>query len=72
MRICHIGLNHRTAPLDLRERLAVSEAEIPAIIRAMVEQPAVREAVLYTHLTLPTFYSVEFRVVAVSLNKTHQ
>ncbi len=58
MRICHIGLNHRTAPLDLRERLAVSEAEIPAIIRAMVEQPAVREAAL-----LSTCNRVEFTLV---------
>jgi len=58
MRICHIGLNHRTAPLDLRERLAVQEEKIPAIIRAMVEQPAVREAAL-----LSTCNRVEFTLV---------
>ncbi len=46
MRICHVGLNHRTAPVELRERLAVSEAEIPQTLQSMIAQPAIREAAL--------------------------
>lgn len=46
MRICHVGLNHRTAPVELRERLAVTEAEIPETLQSMIAQPSVREAAL--------------------------
>ncbi len=46
MRICHVGLNHRTAPVELRERLAVTEAEIPVALQSMIAQPSVREAAL--------------------------
>jgi len=46
MRICHVGLNHRTAPVELRERLAVAEAEIPDSLQKMIGQPAIREASL--------------------------
>lgn len=46
MRICHVGLNHRTTPVELRERLAVSETEIPQILQAMIKQPSIREAAL--------------------------
>lgn len=46
MRICHVGLNHRTAPVELRERLAVTEAEIPEALQSMIAQPSVREAAL--------------------------
>ncbi|PCH99947.1 MAG: glutamyl-tRNA reductase, partial [Zetaproteobacteria bacterium] len=46
MRICHIGLNYKTAPIELRERLAVPEAEIEAILQAKIANPAIREAAL--------------------------
>ncbi|MDT8376011.1 MAG: glutamyl-tRNA reductase [Mariprofundaceae bacterium] len=46
MRICHVGLNHRTAPVELRERLAVAEAEIPVSLQEMITQPSIREAAL--------------------------
>ncbi len=43
MRICRVGLNHKTAPVELREKLAVAEADIPGIITALLEQPPIRE-----------------------------
>ncbi|MDQ7003967.1 MAG: glutamyl-tRNA reductase [Ghiorsea sp.] len=46
MRICHIGLNYKTAPVALRERLAVAEAEIESILQAKIANPAIREAAL--------------------------
>jgi len=46
MRICHIGLNYKTAPVELRERLAVPEADIQSILQAQIANPAIREAAL--------------------------
>jgi glutamyl-tRNA reductase len=58
MRICHIGLNHKTAPIELRERLAVQEDEIATILQQQIRHPAVREAAL-----LSTCNRVEMTIV---------
>ncbi len=46
MRICHIGLNYKTAPVELRERLAVPESDIQAILQRKITRPSIREAAL--------------------------
>jgi len=46
MRICHVGLNHKTAPVELRERLAVPEHDIAGILQGLIAHPAIREAAL--------------------------
>jgi len=58
MRICHIGLNHKTAPVELRERLAVSEKDIAKILQSKISRPSIREASL-----LSTCNRVEMTVV---------
>jgi len=58
MRICHIGLNHKTAPVELRERLAVAETDIAEILQKHIQHPAIREATL-----LSTCNRVEMTVV---------
>lgn len=58
MRICHIGLNHKTAPVELRERLAVQESEIEGILQMLVASKPIREAAL-----LSTCNRVEVTVV---------
>ncbi len=58
MRICHIGLNHKTAPVELRERLAVKQDDIADILRRQIAHPAIREAAL-----LSTCNRVEMTVV---------
>ncbi len=58
MRIVHVGLNHKTAPVELRERAAVPEAEIAPLLKRMLEAPPVREAAL-----LSTCNRVEFTLV---------
>ncbi|MBL4774693.1 MAG: glutamyl-tRNA reductase [Mariprofundus sp.] len=58
MRICHIGLNHKTAPVELRERLAVAETDITEILTQRIQHPAIREAAL-----LSTCNRVEMTVV---------
>jgi len=46
MRICHIGLNYKTAPVELRERLAVPESDIERILQDKIAHPSIREAAL--------------------------
>src|SRR5262244_1067662 len=41
-----IGVNHNSAPLEVRERLAVSEAQLPDAIRNLVQQPGVDEGMV--------------------------
>jgi len=46
MRICHVGLNYKTAPIELRERLAVPEADILGILQSKISHASIREAAL--------------------------
>ncbi|HEX7809524.1 MAG TPA: glutamyl-tRNA reductase [Thermoanaerobaculia bacterium] len=39
-----VGLNHRTAPVDVRERLSVAEARLPEITEALMRLPSVEGA----------------------------
>lgn len=41
-----IGVNHNSAPLEVRERLAVSEAQLPDAIRSLVQHPGVDEGMV--------------------------
>ncbi len=58
MRVCIIGLNHRTAPVELRERAAIDGREVGAVLNTIISHHAVREAVL-----LSTCNRVEFTLV---------
>ena len=46
MKFLVTGVNHRTAPVELRERIAVSTEEQPAVLAALRTWPAVREALV--------------------------
>jgi len=39
-----IGLNHRTAPVGVRERLSVAEQKLPAVVQSVAHLPAVTGA----------------------------
>ena len=41
-----IGVNHLSAPLSLRERLVVTEAQLPEAVRTLVKQPGVDEGMV--------------------------
>jgi glutamyl-tRNA reductase len=41
-----IGVNHLSAPLEVRERLAVSDAQLPEAVRSLVQQPGVDEGMV--------------------------
>jgi glutamyl-tRNA reductase len=46
MTLALIGVNHKTAPIELRERLAISSDELPDVIRALAAEPGVAECML--------------------------
>lgn len=46
MRIRLVGTNHRRAPVQLREQLALPEDELPAVLAEMAGLPGIREVVL--------------------------
>jgi len=46
MPLIALGLNHQTAPLALRERVAFDAAALPAALAALRAQPGVEEVAL--------------------------
>ena len=58
-----VGVNHTTAPLDVRERLAIPVGRLADATRSLAGQPGIREA-----LILSTCNRVEFLTVIESAN----
>jgi glutamyl-tRNA reductase len=46
MKIVLLGVNHRTAPIELRERLAIAPADLPEATRSLLETPGIREGLI--------------------------
>lgn len=46
MKVFLTGLNHKTAPVGVRERLAIGEHDLPAVLEELRETPGVREAMV--------------------------
>jgi glutamyl-tRNA reductase len=44
LKLVLVGLSHRTAPVAVRERYAVSHEDLPACIRGLIQAPEVSEA----------------------------
>ena len=44
--ICLLGLNHKTAPVEVREKLAFSQEELPKRLRELVSLPHISEGVI--------------------------
>jgi glutamyl-tRNA reductase len=59
MRLWLTGLNHRTAPVGVRERLAFTESDVPAALAALRATPGISEAMI-----LSTCNRVEVAVTA--------
>ncbi len=41
-----IGVNHKTAPVEVRERFAISEAKLPDALRQLTEFPGIEEGMI--------------------------
>jgi glutamyl-tRNA reductase len=46
MSLLLIGINHKTAPIELRERLAISRDDLPDAVRALAAFPGVSECII--------------------------
>src|SRR6202158_1297502 len=46
MRFQLIGVNHKTAPVEVRERLAISESRLPEACKRLADQPAIAEGMI--------------------------
>jgi glutamyl-tRNA reductase len=46
MTLVLIGVNHKTAPIELRERIAISREELPETTRALADMPGVSECMI--------------------------
>ena len=57
MPLIAIGLNHQTAPLSLRERVAFDAAALPAALAALRAQPGVSEAALVSTCNRTEIYA---------------
>ena len=66
MHIVVVGLSHRTAPVEVREKLSIPDQSISESLKTLRINSDILEVsilstcntVSYTHLTLPTIYSV--------------
>lgn len=58
MPIVCLGLNHRTASIDVREQFALAEAKVPALLDALCEQTAAKEAVILSTCNRVEIYAV--------------
>ncbi|MCU1309005.1 MAG: glutamyl-tRNA reductase [Candidatus Angelobacter sp.] len=48
MKYCLIGINHKTAPVEVRERLAISESRLPEAVRSLASRPDVEEGIIFS------------------------
>jgi glutamyl-tRNA reductase len=53
-----LGISHKTAPLELRERVAFTEGRAAGMVRELVEAPEVREAVAISTCNRTELYLV--------------
>src|SRR5690606_8358021 len=58
MTLLAIGINHQTAPVELRERVAFADHALPAALEGLRELPSVREVVLLSTCNRTELYAV--------------
>ncbi len=58
MNIIVVGLSHRTAPVELRERLAVTEARLPEALAQLKRWPGINEGVILSTCNRVELYAV--------------
>ena len=46
MNLIVIGVNHQTAPVEVREQFAISEARLPEAVKRLASQPGIEEAMI--------------------------
>jgi glutamyl-tRNA reductase len=54
-----VGVNHTTAPLEVRERLAIAATRLPDAIRSLTQQSGIREALIISTCNRVEFITVQ-------------
>lgn len=58
MKIWAIGVNHRSAPIGIREKLAFNQDQLPETVKKIVSYPGIEEAVLLSTCNRTELYCV--------------
>ena len=58
MQLTAVGLNHQTAPLSIREKLAFAAASLPEAVRNLAHSKAAKEAVILSTCNRTELYCV--------------
>lgn len=58
MVILTVGLNHTTAPVEIRERLHISDRQLPAVLERLGQEPAVLERMVLSTCNRVEVYAV--------------
>ncbi|MCP1660673.1 glutamyl-tRNA reductase [Neisseria perflava] len=58
MQLTAVGLNHQTAPLSIREKLAFAAASLPEAVHALAQSRAAKEAVILSTCNRTELYCV--------------
>ncbi len=59
-----LGISHKTAPVALREKLALPGPQLPAFLQGLVAEPAIQEAVAISTCNRTEVYLVASDAVA--------
>ena len=58
MHICLAGLSHKTAPIDVREKIAVAPADYQRVLNEIAKRPSLRELVVVSTCNRTELYCV--------------
>lgn len=71
MKLVSVGLNHKTAPLEIREKLAFSQEKIPQALKSLLDQHILEEALILSTCNRVEIYGVTPRP-EISINQIEQ
>ncbi|OGT49420.1 MAG: glutamyl-tRNA reductase [Gammaproteobacteria bacterium RIFCSPHIGHO2_12_FULL_38_11] len=66
------GINHHSAPISIREKLAFDPTQLPEVLKNLVQQPAVNEAVILSTCNRTEIYTNATDPAALHLWLAHQ
>jgi len=70
MELFVLGLSHKTAPIDVREHLAIPERELPKALEVLGEVPALAERMFFTTCNRAEVYGVAEGPLAMAVEAT--
>ena len=69
MKLLLIGMNHTTAPVEVRERFAIPDDRLGEAVQSLLTQPGIEEGVIATKGYV-TYWTGQVPVGGVDANRT--